>query len=82
VSISVGGSKPELGQAIDEITTESAGRGSYRKVVTKEGKIKFYYHETKGNSGPESIIYAAEVLLRALRRAQRMAKRKSAGTSA
>jgi len=79
VSIAVGGLKPDLRQAIQDVTVESSGRGSFKKVQTKEGKTKYYYSE-KGNGrlGPDSILYATEVLLRA----QRMAKMKSAGTSA
>lgn len=67
ISISVGGSKLELKQAIQEATQEASGRASFRKVV-RDGKTKYYYSEKGERLGPESMLYATEVLLRAQRR--------------
>ncbi len=68
VSISVGGSRRELERVIEDVTAESKGRGSFKKVVTKKGKTKFYYHESGNRRGAESIDYATEILMRAQRR--------------
>lgn len=73
VSISVGGSKPELREAIQNATQESSGRISFRKVIMPDGTSKYYYVEEGARLGPESILYAVEVL----RRAQRIAKIRS-----
>lgn len=65
IAFRVGGSKPELNLAIQEAVTTGKGRGSFRKIENPDGTVKIYYGERGVRLGPESIIYAAQVLKRA-----------------
>ena len=66
-SIEVGGSKPELVEAVDEIVNQKdvIGKGSFKYVPTGKGRFKLFYVEKKGRKGPYSVEYAAEILRRA-----------------
>lgn len=64
VAIVVGGSRPELKEAIQE----SSKGTSFRKEISPDGKTKLYYTEKGERLGPESILRAAEILFRAQRR--------------
>ena len=67
LSIQVGGAKPELVEAIETTARSKKGRGSFTKVEQPDGSIKLYYKERYSGLGPESILYAAEVISRAWR---------------
>ncbi|MFA6963919.1 MAG: HAD family hydrolase [Patescibacteria group bacterium] len=65
--VKVGGSKPELDEAIDDIVNKEdvTGAGSFKYVPTNQGEHALFYVEKKGRKGPHSVAYAAEVLRRA-----------------
>lgn len=65
-SVLVGSYKPEAKKAVDEMTShpEATGRGSFRRVPTRDGS-KLFYTERHGLKGPHSIRRAAEILRRA-----------------
>lgn len=65
-SVLVGGHKAEAFNAVSSIASEPGvtGKGSFRRVPTESG-TKLYYLEKGNLKGPNSIIQAAKMILRA-----------------
>lgn len=69
VSIIVGGAKPELTTAVDEVVSETEENRHFQRVRDEEGNLaKLYYREKGEGLGPESIARA----IRFLKLAQRL----------
>lgn len=71
VAIIVGGAKPELVAAIDDVVSETEENRHFQRVRDEEGNLtKLYYRERGEGLGPESIARA----IRFLKLAQRLHK--------
>lgn len=66
LSIGVGGSDEEIDESIREVSPKRKGKKSFARSENPEDNGKLYYLETGDRTGPESIIYAAKVIERAV----------------